>query len=146
MDREPFVANIDELALICSARDHAPRAPGDARVYVQREIDGGMMCALPMEEIDDRLIVMIDAKARVGAFGFPHADEFSVIERHAGNRARVITAPGPIVSKGSWELCHVITAVNSVDGWGGPGVDGLPMSVTSLLQTMQNFEHRMAAS
>jgi hypothetical protein len=144
MDRSfPFNEGVDDLALICSTRD--TQCPsGDAKAHVQREVASGMQLGLPLEHIDERLVVFIDAKARVSAMGFPHGNEFIVLERHPGNRARCVTIPGPIVSIGSWNMCRAICTVNGVDGWGSPDADGQPTSVLSLLREKQSFEHHMA--
>lgn len=139
----PFVNRVDDLALVDSLKANADPG-GDARVHIQAQVDQGMLCALPLASIDNRMIVMIDTKARVGAVGFPHGQDFLVIERHAGDRIKVHQMPGPILSAGNWELVRVIVAVNSQDAWGGPGVDGQPLSVESLIKDMHDFERRTA--
>lgn len=141
----PFVNQVDDLALVDSIKANMDPG-GDARAHIQAQINKGMLCALPLSSIDNRLIVMIDKHARVGAVGFPHGPEFLVIERHAGDRIKVHSMPGPIVSMGSWNLVRVVVAVNSESGWGSTGEDGEPLSVESLLNTMHNFERRMDAS
>lgn len=141
----PFVNRVDDLALVDSLKANADPG-GDARAHIKAQVDQGMLCALPLASIDNRMIVMLDRKARVGAVGFPHGPDFLVIERHAGDRIKVHQMPGPILSVGSWELVRVIVAVNSENGWGSTGEDGQPLSVESLMRTMHDFERRMGSS
>ena len=138
----PTVVHLDELALVRKVRD-TQRPVGNVHSFIQRELNAGMELGVPLNCIDDRLIVFLDANALVGALGFPHGNEFVVFERHLGNRMRCVTVPGPIVSAGSWNLCRIIVAVNSARSWGFPGPDGEPTSVASLLDEMRCFEQRV---
>ena len=61
----PFVNEVDDLALVDSLKANADPG-GDARAHIQAQVNQGMLCALPLSTIDNRLIVFIDKRARVG--------------------------------------------------------------------------------
>ena len=142
MSSAPIPASrIDDLAMVYFLRDRPPQQPMRERLH--KEIGRGMDLALPLDQVPEQLAVFIDQKARVAAYGWPHGEHFTVIERMSNGFVKVHQIQGPIVRRGMWQLCSVIAVMNNDNSWGKEMEGGDTMSVAGMLQTLQDFERRM---
>ena len=94
------------------------------------------LLAIPYEELDERLVVVLDPRGRIAALGFPHGDQTCIFERHRNNMVSVITVPQCIVEEGIWRLISMIRLINGEDGWN----DGMSiLGMLNMLQLMENL-------
>ena len=125
---------IDEIKIIESMRDtNKPTRPLSSMKLHPR------LLAMPYEELDERLIVVLDPRGRLAALGFPHGDETCIFERRSNNMVNVITLPQCIVEEGIWRFISMIRLVNGEDGWN----DG--MSVVGTLNMLHRKEREWYA-
>jgi hypothetical protein len=131
---------VDDLEIVACLRDYG-RPKWNLRGRVQKELSAGMMLAMPLDTLDERLIVILDKRARVSAAGYAHGDEFILLERMHNGRTLCHSILGPIVSRGSWSIVGVTAAMNSVNAWGSDGC-----SLSKVLSDMKQFERRIETS
>lgn len=132
---------INELAIVHSVKAHPP--PWPMRETLLKEVARGMELAVPMDQLPNVPVVFIDNNARVAAYAWPHAQQFTMLERTVDGLVRAHVVQGPIVRQGMWGLCAVVAEINSGNAWGSPLEDGSVMSVASMLQSMLDFEQRV---
>jgi hypothetical protein len=131
---------IDELANVLSVKAQPPPRPMRERLL--QEVACGMELAMPLDQLPDMPVVFIDKKARVAAYAWPHAEQFTMLERTLDGLVRAHMVQGPIVRQGMWSLCALVAEVNSGNAWGSTLEDGSVMSVARMLQSMLDFERR----
>lgn len=109
------------------------------RSCLLQEVNAGMELAIPLDALRPNVpIVFLDWEGRVAACGHPHGERFMMFERMANGKLLAHQVIGPIVRRGMWEMCKVVALMNSTNAWGQDGV-----SVSVMLQTITDFEHRM---
>jgi hypothetical protein len=125
---------IHEIKIIENMRDMSkPTRPFSSMKLHPR------LLAIPYEELDERLVVVLDPRGRLAALGFPHGDETCIFERRRNNMVNVITVPQCIVEEGIWRLLSMIRLINGEDGWN----DG--MSILGTLNMLHQKEREWAA-
>lgn len=132
---------IDELAIVRALKAQPPRRPMRERLV--QEVARGMELAVPLDRLPERPVVFIDDEARVAAYAWPHAEQFTMLERLQGGMVRAHIVQGPIVRNGMWALCAMVAKINSGDSWGSTLEDGSVMTVAGMLQSMTDFEQRI---
>lgn len=131
---------VDDLEIVACLRDYG-RPKWNLRERVQKELSAGMMLAMPLDTLDERLIVILDKHARVSAAGYAHGDEFILLERMHNGRTLCHSVLGPIVSRGNWGIVGVTAAMNAVNAWGTKD-----RSLSNVLSDMKQFECRTETS